>query len=184
MLDDGPLFRINVLRKAKIGILITGTEIFQGLIKDRFEPIIRAKAKDLGCDVVKKLIVPDDREAICRGIHDLIDHGADLLIITAGLSVDPDDVTRKAISDAGGQDLLYGAPILPGAMMLLGRIGDVRLMGVPACALYFKATSLDLILPRLLAGLDVTRHDLARMSAGALCLECKVCTFPKCFFGK
>jgi formylmethanofuran dehydrogenase subunit E len=98
--------------------------------------------------------------------------------------VDPDDVTRKGILDAGAEDLLYGAPILPGAMTLLARIGDVHLMGIPACALYFKTTSLDLLLPRLLAGLTITRHDLAQMANGALCLECKACTFPKCPFGK
>jgi formylmethanofuran dehydrogenase subunit E len=184
VLDEGPLFRIQALQKANIGILITGTEVFQGIIKDRFEPIIRAKAEDLGCKIVMKRIVPDDREAICRSILDLLDAGADLLITTAGLSVDPDDVTRKGIMDAGAEDLLYGAPILPGAMTLLARIGNVRLLGIPACALYFKTTSLDLLLPRLLAGVNITRHDLARMGNGALCLECKACTFPKCPFGK
>jgi formylmethanofuran dehydrogenase subunit E len=184
VLDEGPLFRIQALKKAGIGILVTGTEIFQGLIKDRFEPIIRAKVEDLGCRVIESRIVPDDREAICRGILELIDLGADLLITTAGLSVDPDDVTRKGILDAGAEDLLYGAPILPGAMTLLAHIGDVHLLGIPACALYFKTTSLDLLLPRLLAGLTLTRHDLAHMANGALCLECKACTFPKCPFGK
>jgi formylmethanofuran dehydrogenase subunit E len=184
VLKEGPLFRIQALRKARIGILITGSEIFQGLVKDRFEPIIQAKAESLGCKVVRKRIVPDDREAICRGILELMDHGADLLITTAGLSVDPDDVTRKGIVDAGAEDLLYGAPILPGAMTLLARIGNIQLLGIPACALYFKTTSLDLLLPRLLAGVKITRNDLARMGNGALCLECKACTFPKCPFGK
>jgi formylmethanofuran dehydrogenase subunit E len=184
VLDEGPLFRIQALQKANIGILITGTEVFQGIIKDRFEPIIRTKAEALGCRVVRTRIVPDDRDAIYRGIIDLLDAGADLLITTAGLSVDPDDVTRKGIMDTGAEDLLYGAPILPGAMTLLARIGDVRLLGIPACALYFKTTSLDLLLPRLLAGVKITRQDLARMGNGALCLECKACTFPKCPFGK
>jgi len=184
VLDEGPLFQVQALQKANIGILITGTEVFQGLIKDRFEPIIRTKAEALGCRVVSTRIIPDDRDAICRGILDLLDAGADLLITTAGLSVDPDDVTRKGIADAGAEDLLYGAPILPGAMTLLARIGDVRLLGIPACALYFKTTSLDLLLPRLLAGVKITRYDLARMGNGALCLECRACTFPKCPFGK
>ncbi|MDD5643396.1 MAG: trehalose-binding protein, partial [Syntrophales bacterium] len=100
-------------------------------------------------------------------------------------SVDPDDVTRQGLVDAGATDMLYGAPIIPGAMTLLARIGPVQVMGVPACALYFKTTSLDLLLPRLLAGLDITRRDLARMGHGAFCRNCKTCTFPqKCPFGK
>jgi formylmethanofuran dehydrogenase subunit E len=119
-----------------------------------------------------------------RGAEELLDAGIDLLVTTAGLSVDPDDVTRQGLIDAGATDLSYGTPILPGAMTLLARIGSVEVMGVPACALYFKTTSFDLLLPRLLAGLFPTRRDLAKMGHGAFCLECKVCTFPKCPFGK
>lgn len=184
VLETGPLFQVKPLRQAKVGILVTGTEVFQGLIKDSFIPIIQAKTEALNSAVVKSLIVPDDREAICKGIKELLHAGADLIVTTAGLSVDPDDVTRQGISDAGAEDLLYGAPILPGAMTLLARIGSVQLIGVPACALYFKTTSFDLLVPRLLAGIDISRSDLAKMGHGAFCLECKVCTFPKCPFGK
>ncbi|MDO9084104.1 MAG: trehalose-binding protein, partial [Humidesulfovibrio sp.] len=109
-----------------------------------------------------------------------------------GMSVDPDDVTRRGLAKAGATDLLYGAPLLPGTMLLLGRIarengdsgaGWARLIGVPACALFYQTTSLDLVLPRILAGLEITRNDLARMGHGGMCMECKTCTFPKCPFG-
>ena len=115
---------------------------------------------------------------------ELLNCGIDLLITTAGLSVDPDDVTYQGLVDGGATHILYGAPILPGAMTLLARIGRVQVMGVPACALYFKTTSFDLLLPRLLAGLRITRSDLGRLANGAFCMDCKVCTFPKCPFGK
>jgi formylmethanofuran dehydrogenase subunit E len=184
VLSDGPLFSVLPLRKAKVGILVTGTEVFQGLIKDRFIPIISDKVEKLGSLVVKSLIVPDDRKAIVQGVKELLNAGADLLVTTAGLSVDPDDVTRQALIDAGTEDMIYGAPILPGAMTLLARIGQAQVIGVPACALYFQRTSLDLFLPRLLAGVEIKRPDLARMGSGAFCLECKSCTFPKCPFGK
>jgi len=167
-----------------VGILVTGTEVFNGLVEDKFIPIISNKAQKYGCKVVKGLILPDDRQAISRGVRELLDAGADLLITTAGLSVDPDDVTRQALADAGAKDMLYGTPILPGAMTLLTHIDGVQVIGVPACALYFKTTSLDLLLPRLLAGLDITRRDLARLGHGSFCLACKTCTFPKCPFGK
>jgi formylmethanofuran dehydrogenase subunit E len=184
ILADGPLFQVLALRRARVGILVTGTEVFNGLVEDKFIPIISNKAQKYGCKVVKGLILPDDRQAISRGVRELLDAGADLLITTAGLSVDPDDVTRQALADAGAKDMLYGTPILPGAMTLLTHIDGVQVIGVPACALYFKTTSLDLLLPRLLAGLDITRRDLARLGHGSFCLACKTCTFPKCPFGK
>jgi formylmethanofuran dehydrogenase subunit E len=183
VLEAGPVFEVRPLRRASVGILVTGTEVFQGLIQDRFAPIIQAKVEQLGSRVLEVLIAPDDREAIRQGVTELLAKGVDLLVTTAGLSVDPDDVTRQGLLDAGAENLLYGAPITPGAMTLLASIGQVQVMGVPACALHFKQTSFDLLLPRLLAGLAITRKDLAAMGHGAICLECPTCTFPKCGFG-
>jgi formylmethanofuran dehydrogenase subunit E len=183
VLEAGPVFEVRPLRRASVGVLVTGTEIFRGLIQDKFAPIIQTKVEQLGSRVMGVIIAPDEREAIRQGVVDLVAKGIDLLVTTAGLSVDPDDVTRQGLLDAGAADLLYGAPILPGAMTLLAHIGDVQVIGVPACALYFKQTSFDLLLPRLLAGLTITRRDLAATGHGAICLECPTCTFPKCGFG-
>ncbi len=183
VLESGPVFEVRPLRRSSVGILVTGTEVFRGLVQDKFAPIIQAKTEQLGSRVLGVVIAPDEREAIRQGVIDLMEKGIDLLVTTAGLSVDPDDVTRQALLDAGAADLLYGAPILPGAMTLLAHIGAVQVIGVPACALYFKQTSFDLLLPRLLAGLTITRQDLAAMGHGAMCLECPTCTFPKCGFG-
>ena len=184
VLGDDALLEVRELRQVKIGILVTGTEVFQGLIQDKFAPIIQSKGEHFGCEIVSSDVVPDDREVIVRSVQDMLDSGAELIITTAGLSVDPDDVTRAGLMDAGLSEVLYGAPILPGAMTLLGRIGKTRVLGVPACALFYKTTSLDLFLPMLLADVDITRRDLARMAEGGLCLNCKSCTFPKCPFGK
>jgi formylmethanofuran dehydrogenase subunit E len=184
VLQEGPLFSVLPLRRPRAGILVTGTEVFLGLVEDRFIDIITTKVEKLQGQVVKALIVPDDRQAIKEGVQELLEAGIDLLVTTAGLSVDPDDVTRQGLVEAGATDLRYGAPILPGAMTLLARIGPVQVMGVPACALFFKTTSFDLLLPRLLAGLSPDRRDLAKLGHGALCLECQTCTFPRCPFGK
>jgi formylmethanofuran dehydrogenase subunit E len=183
-LGEGPLFRIAPLRQAHAGILVTGTEVFTGAIQDCFIPIISAKLNALGSKVTATDIVPDDRAAITASVQALLDTGADLILTTAGLSVDPDDVTRQALLDAGLTDALYGAPVLPGAMSLVGRIGQAQILGVPACALFHKTTALDLLLPRLLADQAITRKDLARLAEGGFCLGCKSCTFPKCPFGK
>ena len=117
-------------------------------------------------------------------MQDLLESGVDLIVTTAGLSVDPDDVTRQGLMDAGAANMRYGAPILPGAMTLLAEIGEVPIIGVPACGLFHKTTSFELLLPRLLAGCTITRLDLAKMAHGAFCMNCKACTWPKCPFGK
>lgn len=184
VLEQGPLFNILPLRKARVGILVTGTEVFRGLIEDKFAPIVRAKVEAYGCTVAHSEIVPDELEAIKGGVAACLGAGADLIVTTAGLSVDPDDITRKALLEAGLTDYTFGFPVLPGAMSLVGRIKTAQVLSVPACALYHKITSADLLLPRLLAGLNVTRRDAARLGHGGLCLNCKVCTYPKCPFGK
>ncbi|MFP4107558.1 MAG: FmdE family protein [Desulfonatronovibrio sp.] len=184
VLEPEPLFQVMKLPARKVGLLITGTEVYNGIIKDRFEPIITNKVQKLGSDVIHTIICPDHREKIKQSIQELISSGSEIIVTTAGLSVDPDDVTRKGIQDAGASDILYGAPILPGAMTMLTHIGSVSVIGVPACALYFKTTSFDLLIPRILAGVPITRLDLAQMADGGLCLACKSCTYPKCPFGK
>lgn len=184
VLAEKPLFKVRPFKPAKIGILVTGTEIFQGLVKDKFEAILSGKVLQYECSVVKTIIVPDDRRAITEAVKQLIEVGSEIIITTAGLSVDPEDLTLKGLLDAGATGLLYGAAVLPGAMTLLGQIGDVSLIGVPACALFHKTTSFDLLFPRLLADVKVTRQDLAELAHGGLCLECQTCSFPKCPFGK
>lgn len=184
VLAQGPLFSVLSLRRAKVGILVTGTEVFRGDIEDAFVPIIQSKITRYGCETTATAIVPDDRKAIRDAVNQMIRRGVNLLVTTAGLSVDPDDVTRKGLADAGCTDMVYGAPILPGAMTLLGRIGEVQVIGVPACGLYYPTTSFDLLLPRLLAGQSLSREDLAAYGHGGFCLGCKTCTFPKCAFGK
>ncbi|HBH30283.1 MAG TPA: trehalose-binding protein [Desulfofustis sp.] len=179
-----PLLSILPVRPAKVGILVTGTEIADGLIEDRFAPVITAKVKHFQCEIAGVEIVADDAAAIAAALEKLLAAGARLIVTTAGLSVDPDDVTRAGLRAAGVDNVLRGAPILPGAMLLLGEIGEVSVIGVPACALFHKTTSFDLLLPRVLAKQPITRADLARLAEGGVCLHCANCTFPKCPFGK
>ncbi|QGY39795.1 trehalose-binding protein [Pseudodesulfovibrio cashew] len=183
-LGEGPILSILPLRKAKVGVLVTGTEVFQGLIEDKFIPIVSSKVIKLGSEVHRTDIVPDDRETITKSVTAMLDAGCDLIVTTAGMSVDPDDVTRPALADAGMTDALYGVPMLPGTMSLVGKIRNAQIIGVPACALFYKTTAFDILLPRLLAGQTLTRKDLANLGEGGFCMTCKTCSFPKCPFGK
>lgn len=192
VLSGGPLFSVLPLRRRRIGILITGTEVFRGLIEDRFEPVISQKVQALGCEIVRVNKSPDDARLIREGVESLLDAGAEVVITTAGLSVDPDDVTRKGLLDAGLRDMLYGIPVLPGAMSLVGSLGGegdiasapARVIGVPACALFHKTTAFDVLLPCVLADAPLTREYLSGLGHGGLCLDCKTCTYPKCTFAR
>jgi hypothetical protein len=100
------------------------------------------------------------------------------------LSVDPDDVTKLAIAEAGAEDVIFGTPILPGAMFLYGRYGEIPVLGLPACVIYYRATIFDMILPRVLAGGKISREDMAALAHGGICLNCERCQYPVCPFGK
>ncbi len=182
--DSCGILEIKPLRKVRVGILITGNEISEGLIPDRFEGILRQKLTEFGALVLRVEIAPDDPMVIREHLLSFIEDGMELILTTGGMSVDPDDVTRAAVQNAGGSRLLYGAPVLPGAMFMLAYIGHVPILGVPACGIYHKTTILDLILPRILAGDTIERADLAAMGHGGLCLDCPECRFPICPFGK
>ncbi len=177
-------FSVKPFLSPKTGIVITGNEVFSGLIDDKFAPIIRNKLQDFDCTIVGIAFAPDDRERIASEIKGHLEKGAEMIVVAGGMSVDPDDITRVAIADAGAKDVVYGTPVLPGAMFLYGRFGNVPVLGLPACVLFFRATVLDLILPRVLAGERITREDLAAMAHGGMCLECDSCHFPRCSFGK
>jgi molybdenum cofactor synthesis domain-containing protein len=181
--SDG-IFRVKALRAAQAGLVITGNEVFYGRIKDAFEPVLRKKLAELGSSVVKVAFAPDDIDRIAAEIKGCIEAGADLIITSGGMSVDPDDVTRMAIAKAGATHIVYGSPVLPGAMFLVGRIGAIPVMGLPACGMFHRITVFDLVLPRVLAGEQISRADLAKLGHGGLCSVCKTCTYPVCHFGK
>jgi molybdopterin biosynthesis enzyme len=180
----GGVLEVKPLRRARVGLVITGNEVFTRLIEDRFESILRKKIDHIGSEVIGVAFAPDKPETIASEIRRLIAAGADLILTTGGMSVDPDDVTRQGIQQAGGDCQFYGAPVLPGAMFMTAEIDNVPVIGIPACGLYHETTLLDLVLPRILAGERLTRRDIAGMGHGGLCLNCPECRFPHCPFGK
>ncbi|MBU4394624.1 MAG: molybdopterin-binding protein [Proteobacteria bacterium] len=182
--DGAPVIEVKALRQARAGLVITGNEVFHGRIQDKFEAVLRTKLTALGSEVIKVVFAPDDINKISDAIHSCIDAGADLIITSGGMSVDPDDVTRMGIKEAGATDTVYGSPVLPGAMFLSGRIGDIPVLGLPACGMFHKITIFDLILPRILTGEFIGREEFARMGHGGLCRNCKQCQYPVCNFGK
>jgi len=182
--DAGWVLRVISFRRYQVGVIITGSEVYQGRIKDGFGTVLRDKVESYGSTLLATEYAPDDAAVIADQIKRLTAEGAGLILVTGGMSVDPDDVTPTGIKLSGAVVEKYGAPTFPGAMFLLSYLGEIPILGVPACGMYFKTTILDLILPRLLAGERVTRKDIVALAHGGLCRGCSECRFPNCTFGK
>ena len=182
-----PLLKLLPYKIKRAAVLATGSEVFHGRIKDTFTPVIEAKLAEFGVDVIHKEILDDAPEQITAAIKSAIEEkGAELVLCTGGMSVDPDDQTPLAIKNTGARIVSYGAPVLPGAMFLLAYYGEaqVPVLGLPGCVMYAKRTIFDLALPRVLARDLITAEELAALGDGGLCLNCDVCTYPACGFGK
>ena len=187
-----PILNLLPFKHKKVGIVTTGNEVFYGRIKDTFTPVIEGKLAEFDTEIIDHVTWNDDDTKVTASILDMIHNGADIVVCTGGMSVDPDDKTPLAIKNTGADIVSYGAPVLPGAMFMLAYYqvteGDdprtVAIMGLPGCVMYAKRTIFDLVLPRVMADDKVTAEELAALGPGGLCLNCPVCTFPNCGFGK
>ena len=181
---EKPLCRLLTYRMKKAGIVTTGNEVFYGRIQDTFTPVVKNKLEQYGIQAEDHLTVGDEKEKITAAIRELKARGCELIIATGGMSVDPDDQTPGAIKESGAEVVTYGAPVLPGAMFCLAYFSDgTPVMGLPGCVMYAKTTIFDLVLPRIAAGVRISRKDITRLGNGGLCLGCEDCRWPDCGFG-
>ncbi|WP_127579985.1 molybdopterin-binding protein [Paenibacillus koleovorans] len=161
---------IHVLpfRPLRVGLVTTGGEVFSGLIEDKFGPVVRARVEAFGSAVVEQRFSPDDSEAIVREIRYFLELGVDLILITGGMSVDPDDRTPGAIKQAGARIVSHGTPMLPGSMLMMAYLGDTPVMGLPGGVIHDKFTVFDVLLPRVCAGVAIERNDIVQLGYGGL----------------
>ena len=182
---DAPLLRLAEIKPKRFGLVTTGNEVYYGRIEDTFTPVIVEKLAQFGCEMAAHEVSNDDHEKITGIINKMLADGVDMVLCTGGMSVDPDDKTPLAIKNTGANIVSYGAPVLPGAMFLLAYTADGRpICGLPGCVMYAKRTIFDIVLPYLLADEPVTADMLAGLGNGGLCLNCNVCHFPNCGFGR
>ncbi len=186
-----PILELKPFLHKKVGIITTGNEVYYGRIQDTFTPVIEEKLKEFDTEIIDHVTWNDDDKKVTNSILDMIHKGADVVICTGGMSVDPDDKTPLAIKNTKAKVVSYGAPVLPGAMFLLAYYEvieenprTVAIMGLPGCVMYAKRTIFDLVLPRVMADDEVTAEGLGALGQGGLCLNCDFCTFPNCGFGK
>jgi len=178
----GVVFSVKKYKKLKVAIVTTGNEVYKGLIRDGFGPLLKEKFSYFGAELQGQTFCPDDMEEIKKVILQFRKQGADLIILTGGMSVDPDDLTPGAIRESGAKVVTYGAPVQPGNMFMMAYLGNTVLLGVPGCAMYYRTTILDVVLPRIFVGEVLNKDDFIKMGEGGFCLNCEVCRYPQCFF--
>lgn len=180
----GSIIDIKPFKPARVGLIVTGSEVYNNRIRDGFGPVVQKKFEQLGSRIFSKQIVTDDIDMTVSAIRNAYENGAELIAVTGGMSVDPDDLTPASIKKAGGEVLFYGAPVLPGAMFMLAMMDSIPVIGLPGCVMYHRASIFDLIVPRLLTGEAVTQEDIIMLGHGGFCPSCRTCRFPSCSFGK
>jgi molybdopterin biosynthesis enzyme len=179
-----PVVSVLPFRSLRVGMVTTGSEVYEGRIKDQFGPVVEKKFKALGSQIIRQIFVADEVEKTVNAVQTLIADGAQMVVLTGGMSVDPDDRTPAGIRGTGARVVTYGAPLFPGAMLLLAYIGNIPVVGLPGCVMYHKTSVFDLIVPRLLAGEVLTREDIIQLGHGGFCAGCSDCRYPLCGFGK
>ncbi|MDO4453847.1 MAG: molybdopterin-binding protein [Eubacteriales bacterium] len=187
--SGGSILKILPFHPKKTAIVTTGNEVFYGRIQDTFGPVVREKAAEYSCEVIGQTYCDDQKEHITEAICKFVEDGAELILCTGGMSVDPDDCTPGAIRNTGAHIVTYGAPVLPGAMLLLAYLKNregknVTIVGLPGCVMYARRTIFDLVLPRIIADDPIKKEELDALGEGGLCLNCEICHFPNCGFGK
>ena len=179
-----PLLELVPYQKKKVGIIITGSEIYTGRIQDLFQPVIRKKVAPYGAEVLGCTFCDDDLSMLENAIQEYLDHGAELIVMTGGMSVDPDDITPTAIRRSGAEVISHGVPSQPGNMLLVAYHGDTAIVGVPGAAAKAPTTTFDVLLPQIMTGRKLTKNDLVRLADGGFCQSCGVCHWPNCSYGR
>ena len=181
---DKQLYDLRPFKPLKVGIIITGSEIYHGRIKDKFERVARAKLAHYPAEILGVHVCDDELDMIVGAGRALLAEGAELLIFTGGMSVDPDDLTPSAIREMGAEIVSYGVPSQPGNMTLVAYLDQAALLGVPGAAISRPTTMFDVLLPQIFYGDPLTKDDLIRLGEGGLCQMCDNCHFPNCTFGR
>lgn len=182
--EELPVFEVLPFKHLKCGVIITGSEVYYGRIQDKFEPVMRKKLQGFGAEILDFTKCPDDLDMLLDAVNRFINQGAELILLTGGMSVDPDDLTPSAIRQSGAEIIAQGVPMQPGNMLTMAYLGDTMLIGVPGASMHSPTTSLDVFLPRVFTGLKITKEEIPGYGEGGLCMGCTECRYPVCYFGR
>lgn len=170
--EGGPLIRVAAFARKRVGLAVTRLPETKRSIIDKTIEVVRARVERCGSELAAALDCAHEEAAVAEAVRKLAAEGADpILVFGASANVDRRDVVPAGIVGAGGEVLHFGMPVDPGNLLLLARLGDRPVIGLPGCARSPKVNGFDWVLERLLADVPVTPVDIARMGAGGLLKE-------------
>jgi molybdenum cofactor synthesis domain-containing protein len=164
--EQSYVMKVIPFRSLKVGMVTTGSEVYEGRIQDKFGPKVKQKVEHFGSEIVEQCFAPDQSDIIESKIKYFLGQDVDLILVTGGMSVDPDDRTPLAIKNVGAEIVRYGTPMLPGSMMLVSYYNEIPILGLPGCVMHDHYTSFDVFLPRILAGEKITEKDIITLGYG------------------
>lgn len=182
--ENFPVFSVLPFKPLRCGVVITGSEVYYGRIEDKFEPIMQKKLQSYGAEILGCIKCPDDLDMLLDAVKSFREQGAELILLTGGMSVDPDDLTPTAIRQTGAEIITQGVPMQPGNMLTMAYLDKTMLVGVPGASMHFPTTSLEVFLPQIFAGVKITKEEIPGYGEGGLCMSCKECRYPLCYFGR
>jgi molybdenum cofactor cytidylyltransferase len=167
-----PLVRVAPYRVRRLGIVST---VLPGLADKVIEKTLRITAERIapaGATIVAERRVPHETGALAAAITEVLDAGAELVIVFGASAIaDTRDVIPAAIEAVGGRIGHFGMPVDPGNLLLIAQARGRPVLGAPGCARSPKENGFDWVLMRLLAGLEVSREDIIGMGVGGLLME-------------
>lgn len=162
------MFKIATIENTKISQITTGSEVASGLIDDGFKPKLDSILDRYDLTISDYSVVTDNKGLISEQITSAKAKGAELILVTGGMSVDPDDLTPGAIKDSGANIITYGTPIIPGSMFLYGVLDGTPILGLPGAVIFEQKTAFDLLLPYALTNTEISNYEIMEMSVGGM----------------
>lgn len=162
------MFRILEIENTNIHQITTGSEVASGKISDGFKPKLTEILAKFNLGINNHCIVTDSKPQITKKIIEAKADGAELILVTGGMSVDADDLTPGAIKDAGTNIVTYGTPIIPGSMFLYGTLDGTPILGLPGAVIFESKTAFDILLPYALTNTEISKYEIMEMAVGGM----------------
>ena len=167
-----PVIRVAPYKVRKIGVVSTLLPGLAPKVIEKTLKITAARIAPAGAEIIAERRVAHEQGVLSRTIGELLDAGAELVIVFGASAIaDRRDVIPAAVEAVGGQIEHFGMPVDPGNLMLIGKVRGQPVLGAPGCARSPKENGFDWVLMRLLAGIHVTREDITGMGVGGLLME-------------
>ncbi|HEX3974399.1 MAG TPA: molybdopterin-binding/glycosyltransferase family 2 protein [Stellaceae bacterium] len=179
-IKDKKLFQVVPFKPHRTALIQTILPGLKDSILDKTVETTRDRLAEFGSTLDWEKRCPHDPAALAPIINEMVKAGAQLVLIAGASAIlDRRDVIPAAVTDLGGTIEHFGMPVDPGNLLLMARLGETPILGLPGCARSPKVNGFDWVLWRVLAGLPVGAEAIRRMGVGGLLSEIGLRPLPR-----